>query len=185
LEEQVRGREIKEEEGDEKGQGRNMRYEKCRAEERTRREERKGKKAIETRERIRDQERRRKSKRTAEQEIGKEGINQGAMEEGENMEQKKIKKRQRSDIYESKERNEQERKEKKIKEPTQDEENKERERNKKEKEIENEMKEKNQGERRNRRKEPACNYWKGNPERKNKMSKRYCTNICTVRQRSR
>jgi hypothetical protein len=54
-----------------------------------RREERKEKKAIETRGRIKDQERRRKSKRTAEQEIGKEGINQGAMEEGENMEQKK------------------------------------------------------------------------------------------------
>jgi hypothetical protein len=56
MEEQIRGREIKEQEGDKKGQGRNMRYEKWRAEKRHRQEERKGKKAIETRGRIRDQE---------------------------------------------------------------------------------------------------------------------------------
>jgi len=62
LEEQIRGREIKEQEGDEKGQGRNMRYEKWRAEERNRREERNGKKAIETRKNKRSREKKEEQK---------------------------------------------------------------------------------------------------------------------------
>ncbi len=69
MEEQIRGREIEEQNGDEKGKGRNMRYEKW-------------KRKIEPDE---------KKGKERKQEIGKEGINQGAMEEGENMEQKKIK----------------------------------------------------------------------------------------------
>jgi len=131
--------------------------------------------------RIRDQERRRKSKRTAEQEIGKEGINQGAMEEGENMEQKKIKKDSGGVTYmrAKKETNRKERR-KKLK-------NRRRmKRTRNEKEIrqnkrqKRKRKKKNVRERRNRKKEVHVITGKGNPEwchlqrteRKEKMSKR-------------